>query len=97
MSATLEMQQEFPELIRVRGHYIDCLLGDRPHWWLKTKDGEIVDPTASQFNPGDYEEFDESNPITGKCLNCGDYCYNHKCFCSSECNLELARQYNEPN
>lgn len=87
---TLEMQARFPELIRVRGWYWDPIRLQSSHWWLKTAEGEIVDPTAKQFTPGGwYEEYDESQPEpTGKCPNCGGYCYNHKTCCSDKCNKE---------
>lgn len=46
---TLAMQQKFPELVRIRGHY-DCPFhGKICHWWLVAPNGEIVDPTVSQF------------------------------------------------
>lgn len=84
---TLQMQAAFPELIRVRGHYYHPLLGARPHWWLKTPSGEIVDPTARQFfTGGNYDEWDESEPEpTGKCVNCGEFCYDGRSMCSNEC------------
>lgn len=46
---TQEMQQAFPELRRVRGWVDVPGVGERPHWWLVTADGVIVDPTARQF------------------------------------------------
>ncbi len=101
--ATLSMQKEFPELIRVRGHYYDAIWGEREHWWLKTKDGEIVDPTAAQFPTkgilGDYEEWEEGReePI-GKCMNCGEYCFESKGgshhACSKRCHRILIRSFN---
>ena len=82
-----QMADVFPELRVVRGHYVDCLIGRRPHWWLVAKDGEIVDPTAIQFAPcGDYEEWDESRPEpTGKCHHCGEPVYDQSAFCSRKC------------
>ena len=87
---TLAMQNEFPELIRVRGHYWCPLWGTRAHWWLKTSSGEIVDPTVSQFPTkgfaAEYEEWNEDGPeVTGKCLCCGEYVYNSNTFCSDKC------------
>lgn len=89
LEVTEEMRKKFPELIRVRGHYHCVLWGRCPHWWLITAEGEIIDPTASQFpsrGAGYYEPWDESKPEpTGKCLNCGDYCYNGEACCSDQC------------
>lgn len=72
---TKDMQKEFPELRRVRGHYYCWVWGKREHWWLE--DGEVIDPTASQFpskGKGRYEEWQGLEP-TGKCPNCGEYCF----------------------
>lgn len=95
---TLRMKEDFPELVRVRGHYHDYLY-PQPHWWLRTESGTIVDPTYKQFNgcgendelsgPHElYEEIDEENVPTGKCPNCGDYCYDNKFCCSENCYSE---------
>lgn len=74
LEATACMKHEFPELIRVRGHVL-VGIHFRPHWWLITEDGEIVDPTSHQWDepislydplPNDAEE-----PV-GRCLECGD-------------------------
>lgn len=103
---TKRMMEEFPELIRVRGHVIllfrpDC--DPYSHWWLKTATGEVVDPTRSQF-PGKivYDEWDESEPEPiGKCLNCGGYCYadsdySNKDLCSTKCEKEYMAYLNNP-
>lgn len=94
---TALMAYEFRELTRVRGHYVDPLWGRLPHWWLVTPDGLIVDPTATQFpsvGTGDYEPWDEAKPEpTGKCMECGGYCYEHRVACSRECDLALAEFY----
>ncbi len=91
-SRTLEMQKVFPELQRVRGHYWCLSWGRRTHWWLKTADGAVVDPSANQFpskGTGFYEEHDESQPEpTGRCLNCGEYIFGLDTFCSPACQLE---------
>jgi hypothetical protein len=93
-NATERMVVAFPELTRVRGHYHDLLWGPREHWWCTTPEGEVVDPTVAQFpdgGAGRYESLpdDAPEPI-GRCLNCGDYCWEGKpgassSFCSEEC------------
>jgi hypothetical protein len=108
LSSCREMLRQFPELKLVRGHVAtraemvyraneDCEYLDpgNGHWWLETAGGEIVDPTAAQFecsNPF-YLAFDESlahELPTGKCPNCGFYAYNGKDFCSDDCAREYA-------
>jgi hypothetical protein len=71
----MRMVEAFPELIRMRGWW-----GWIEHWWCKTPDGTIVDPTRHQW-PLDrdavYKEFRDGvdpEPL-GKCMNCGDYCW----------------------
>ena len=76
---TERMQEAFPELRRVRGHYHCWIWGIREHWWLMNGD-EVVDPTVAQFpsnGEGRYEELPEDTPEpTGKCINCGEYCFD---------------------
>ncbi len=98
---TEEMGGAFPELVKVRGHYHCPVLGKRQHWWLKTKTGQIVDPTKAQFPSGgafEYEEHVEgSEEPVGKCMQCGEYVYlsagagTHAC--SKKCLDALARAY----
>lgn len=83
---TLAMVEAFPELTRVRGHYFCPLWNrDREHWWCATNEGAVIDPTVKQFPSkgcGIYEPWDESLPEpTGKCLECGEYCYEDNTFC----------------
>jgi hypothetical protein len=89
---TLAMNEEFPELRRVRGHYFCPILNnERPHWWLEDSAGEVIDPTAAQFpslGHGIYEEHSGPEP-TGKCPNCGGYVYDGGTVCSDAC----ARSY----
>jgi hypothetical protein len=97
-SVTLRMKEAFPELIRVRGHYHDIWFGPIPHWWLKTEDGTIIDPTCRQFSEVQswdmsghhslYAEVDDENLPTGKCPNCGEYSYNRMFCCSENCYSE---------
>jgi hypothetical protein len=75
---TKQMAKEFPELRRVRGHYYCWVWGEQAHWWLMDLDNRLLDPTADQFpskGQGRYEEWEGPEP-TGKCLECGEYCYN---------------------
>jgi len=100
--ATNEMQEEFPELMRVRGHYYCHVWGERDHWWLITSDGRIVDPTAIQFpskGHGAYVEFDESTheEPTGRCPNCGEYCYNGRTCCCDACHSSYAAYVMNPD
>ena len=86
---TIAMQEKFPELTRVRGHYHCPVWGEREHWWLIDPDGEIVDPTKHQFpthGDGEYVPWNEGDPEpTGMCPNCGGYAYDGNTFCSDEC------------
>lgn len=99
-SATRKMVAAFPELKRCRGHYYCYAWGPREHWWCETAEGEVVDPTAKQFPSlglGHYEPLDESLPQpTGKCPNCGEYCYDGKSLCSEECEVSYLAYLNQP-
>ena len=83
---TLRMQKVFSELKRVRGHYHCVVWGERSHWWLVDQKGDIIDPTADQFPScgGEYVEWEGEEP-TGKCPNCGGYCYRGEGLCSKTC------------
>src|ERR1043165_9316067 len=81
------MQNVFPELTVTRGHVLPADPSmdlthpeGYPHWWLVTPTGAIVDPTATQFPwPFVYEPWTEgAAEPTGKCLECGAYCYNNE-------------------
>lgn len=100
---TEAMQEVFPELNRVRGHYICplCVFSSTPifpHWWLVAPDGQVIDPTAAQFpskGSGVYEPHDESEPEpTGKCHECGNYCYDGNFFCCENCEISYMAYMN---
>jgi len=97
---TLAMVEAFPELLRVRGHYF-CQLwnADREHWWCETADGEIWDPTVRQFpskGHGIYTPWEEGQPEpTGKCIECGEHCYDGKTFCSQAHERAFMRSLHE--
>lgn len=82
----------FPELQRVRGHYMCPVWGMRAHWWLIDDDGCLVDPTAEQFpslGTGTYIAWEESQAEpTGVCPNCSGYCFNNDTCCSDKCGRE---------
>jgi len=86
------MNKVFPELKRVRGHFICPYKGKSEHWWLKNNN-KIIDPTRSQFayySDEQYEEIDETKEQpTGKCHVCGDYCYKDRYTCSEYCSKVL--------
>lgn len=95
VSVTKEMQEAFPELDRVRGHVHLMFIDEpQPHWWLTTTEGDIVDPTSGQWSrdgvaPMSYEPWDESkSEPTGKCPNCGNYCYDGNYLCCEQCEQE---------
>jgi hypothetical protein len=95
--ASIEMQEQFPHLRLVRGHYHDVMWGEREHWWLVDDDENIVDPTATQFpskGSGHYYELpDDAKEPLGKCMNCGEYCYENRNFCSDGCERACLRDY----
>lgn len=92
-----QMKKQFPELKLVRGFFHCLFWGKREHWWLVCKNNKIIDPTVTQFNfkgiGGDYEELDESQEHpTGKCYNCGEYCYKGASFCCPACKNEMKKE-----
>lgn len=87
-TVTEAMAAAFPELRRVRGHYV-CPLENRriPHWWIVAPDGTVIDPTGDQFascGMGEYEEYVGPEP-TGHCLDCGAMLFGREMFCDAEC------------
>lgn len=97
---TALMQEKFPGLKLIRGHYLCPVWGRRAHWWLVDENDDIIDPTAIQFpsfGGGTYLPWDETKPEpTGKCMNCGTYCFLGSTACSKECYHEICRYYQIP-
>lgn len=97
--ATQLMCAAFPELRRAAG-FAHSSWGRDQHWWCVSPEGEIVDPTASQFLGGiaDYEELDlekdRDRIPTGVCMDCGDDVYGGKTFCSEACENATLRYLN---
>lgn len=89
VETTRQMARAFPELRRVRGH-AHCPIQNRaiPHWWLVAPSGDVVDPTAEQFECPSmvtYEEYTGPEP-TGHCLDCGALLYDERqTFCNDAC------------
>jgi hypothetical protein len=78
--AVTKMKEAFPELTVTNGFVFDAMWGDRAHWWLKTEDGSIVDPTFNQFPAFvEYTEIDDNHPARNyplaRCHECGDQYY----------------------
>lgn len=74
--ATAAMVEAFPELRRVRG-YAMIVCDMRPHWWCMTPAGDVVDPTAHQWDvpPVFYDELQSDEEPHGKCHSCGGLLY----------------------
>jgi hypothetical protein len=78
--AVEQMKSEFPELTITNGFVFDAMWGERAHWWLKTEDNSIIDPTFNQF-PAlvDYNEIDDNHPARNypeaRCHECGERYY----------------------
>lgn len=105
-----EMLAAFPELKQVRGHVMDYTQADYPqaHWWLVLEvpiegaedllfDTLIIDPTRSQYGAPLYDPWDESQQEpTGKCPNCGEYCFNGDYCCTKSCHDAYLAYCNNP-
>lgn len=97
---TDEMAKVFQDL-EVRAGYYHCYIwGRRTHWWLITKNGIVVDPTAIQFpskGTGEYESLNERQRPIGRCINCGRETFltspSHE-FCSHDCEKETIDDLN---
>lgn len=69
--ATAAMAAAFPELQRVPGYVKTPATVE--HWWLETPTGEVVDPTASQFDQVlEYVPWKAGDRVkVGTCMTCG--------------------------
>lgn len=102
--ATLAMRRAFPELTRVRGHYVCTFWGERAHWWLTAPDGRIVDPTVRQFPSATLDQtcvaasyipwVEGALEPTGRCLECGADTFHGRSSCSDACAHALEAYYN---
>lgn len=78
-----EMALAFPELKVVYG-WVECEEHPRwPHWYLRAPGGEIVDPTAGQFQRIErYGEFGPDEPqLSGRCPVCATFVYDYAECC----------------
>ncbi len=87
-----KMKEKFPELEMIRGFFFCVHWGKREHWWLELE-GEIIDPTRTQYPTPigleTYEPWTEgTKEPTGKCPNCGNYSYDKNTCCSNKCSNE---------
>lgn len=105
-SATQNMCKEFPELKRVPGHVIFADGTIHEHWWCEEESGNIIDPTAKQWQlmPVEYVAWKPGDEVCiGRCMNCGDYIYgtpeslngSRKEICSDECYDDYANSLND--
>jgi hypothetical protein len=101
--AVKKMKEAFPELEVQRGFRYP----GGEHWWLKTADGTIIDPTENQFySDGEYKQFEPGDEVRiGKCMNCGWELYDtvesldvpskkDTSFCDKDCRKEFADYLN---
>jgi len=95
-----ELCRKDPSLTLVRGYYHCPMWGRQPHWWVKDKQGNIVDPTVQQFLTAgiaaEYAEYDG----TAECSNCGKDVIVSECrtesnyvFCSEKCHGKFVGVY----
>lgn len=96
--AVEEMVTAFPELRKAAG-FAHTDEGEAQHWWCIAPDGEVIDPTRSQYMVVlEYEELDVNDPATrarvpiGKCANCGRETYE-KDYSSEICSKLCADKY----
>jgi hypothetical protein len=96
-----EMATAFPELKVTSGRYFRTEDSPAEHWWCVTENGEIIDPTASQFELDrdgrvvykvDLANYVTDENISGKCPLCGAWCYEGDEYCSAKCELEALRK-----
>ncbi len=93
------LARAFPELTMVRGTV--QILGKygtqhtQTHWWCKTADGEIVDPTKHQFaKVWGYDEVANATEPVARCPNCGDYFQDSGGVCSDVCHKQYMEYLN---
>lgn len=80
------LAKAFPELSLRKGIFHSVSWGERQHWWCRTPEGNIVDPTGHQFPDGcvfptvdtqweDLTDLSEEDLLkrvpVGVCANCG--------------------------
>ncbi len=96
------MKRAFPELKRERGNVYIRSGHHRPHWWLIAPNGDIVDPSNSQFQESyygadngiiEYIPLIDKRVPKGNCMNCGDLCFDHGVACTESCYWSLAGYY----
>jgi hypothetical protein len=102
ISSTTEMVRAFPELKQVKGWALLLNRGLAEHAWCETEDGEVIDPTVSQFQSSviEYKAWQPGDTVcVGRCMNCGEYIYEavysldgkRRMSCGFECDEELCK------
>jgi hypothetical protein len=87
-----ELVREDNSLTLVRGFYHCPMWGKQQHWWVKDKDGNIIDPSVAQFpTKGAAAEYEEFDGII-ECEQCGKKVKEEDAriegryaFCSTKC------------
>ena len=90
-----ELVSKDPSLTLVRGHYHCPFWNKQPHWWVKDKNGQIIDPTKNQFPSKGNGEYVEFNGIIS-CSECGTEMKEEEAdiegnyaFCSDYCHMRF--------
>jgi hypothetical protein len=103
-SATAAMVKAFPELERVPGSIRFDDSEGIEHWWCETAEGEVVDPTASQFSERSlsYVRWQPGMEVrVGRCMQCGWDIYDRpekldgpiQSICNKECEEAFRRDH----
>lgn len=67
-----ELMAKDDTLTLVKGWYYEPFWSrEEQHWWIKDKNGEIIDPTRRQFPSGGIKEFYREYAGVIECEQCG--------------------------
>lgn len=100
-----KLRNDFPELIITNGLIqVGIEKDQRSHWWARTINGEIIDPTAHQYEAFGssiifYTEITDDHDLRnfeeGRCSNCGEHYFIGKdnWNCSTTCSSSCFKSY----